>query len=324
MRSSIAQVRLRRLGLSVALIILPLAAAFTAQPPPLPQIPGYRSVQMSLRTVNQMETTVFVNGKPEQFGVDTGASTTVMNEHDAMKDGATPTQSDSPYGQYAYAMGQRLRIAIADLSAGSMNFGRGPIALYSKGRSDLFFIERSEASRRMAGLLGADILLHYKTIINCRNRQMFFPTSARPGSKLGTVVAEMGFTRIPLREENSRALTVPCTLGGKSGRLLIDTGAFNTFLDAALIAELRMPTQQTQMVFSDFRGQRNGASLARVTNLQIGAYHLPAQKLFVLGSSLSADISRIAETHIFGVLGADLLTLQHGIIDLESMSLFLK
>jgi hypothetical protein len=39
---------------------------------------------------------------------------------------------------------------------------------------------------------------------------------------------------------------------------------------------------------------------------------------------LSADISRIEETHVFGVLGADLLAAQHGIIDLEDMNLYLK
>lgn len=175
--------------------------------PPLPQIPGYRALEMSRRTINQMEATIFVNGKGEPFGIDTGASTTVMNERDALKDGATPTASDSPYGQYVYAMGQRLRIAIAELSGGSMNFGRGPIALYSTEHSAPYFIERSAASQRMAGLLGADVLLHYKAIINCRNRQIFFPIKGHTESKLATVVAGMGYTRVPLREENSRELT---------------------------------------------------------------------------------------------------------------------
>lgn len=304
--------------------LLLMASNVVGATPPLPQVPGYRALEMSRRTVNQMEATIFVNGKGEPFGIDTGASTTVMNERDALKDGATPTASDSPYGQYVYAMGQRLRIATAELAGGSMNFGRGPIALFSAEKSTPYFIERAAASRRMAGLLGADVLLHYKAIINCRNRQIFFPIKGHPESKLATVVAGMGFTRVPLREENSRELTVPCTMGGKSGRLLVDTGAFTTFLDADLISELHRPTQRTQMEFTDFRGQRTAANVARITDLLIGDFHLPAQKLFVLGNRLSADASRVAETRIFGLLGADLLTTQHGIIDLESMSLFLK
>jgi hypothetical protein len=296
----------------------------SASLPPLPRIPGYGAVQMSLRTVNQMEVTVFVNGKAEQFMVDTGASTSAMDEHEAMKDGVKPTTSDSPYGQYSYVMGQRLRTAIIDdLRAGSMDFGRGPIALYSEGRSDPMLLERSAASRKMTGFLGADVLLHYKAIINCRNRQIFFPMGAK-ASKLGAVVAGMGFIRVPLREENGRELTVPCSLGGKSGRLLIDTGAFTTLLDAGIVSELRMPVQRTKMSFVDFHGHRMDAALARVRDLMIGDYHLPPQNLFVGGEALSASASRIAETRIFGVFGADLLTTQHAIIDLESMSLFLK
>ena len=310
--------------LSLMACLLAAPAVFAAPPPPLPEVPGYRALQMSLRTVNHLEATVLVNGKPEQFAVDTGASVTVMNEHDAMKDGATPTQSDSPYGQYSYTMGQRLRIATAELSAGSMNFGRGPIALYSSGRSAPMFIERSAASRQMSGLLGADVLLHYKAIINCRNRQIFFPVSGHGGSKLGSLVASMGFTRIPLREENGRELTVPCSLGGKTGRLLVDTGAFNSFLDGGFVAQLHLPTQRTEMSFGDFRGGHTQAGVTRVSDLQMDDYHLPAQKLFVLGNRLSGDASRVAETSIVGVLGVDLLTTQSGIIDLESMSLFLK
>jgi hypothetical protein len=78
------------------------------------------------------------------------------------------------------------------------------------------------------------------------------------------------------------------------------------------------------MSFGDFEGRRTGASIARITDLAIGSYHLPPQKIFIVGSGISADLSRQTETAISGLLGADLLAAQHGIIDLEGMSLFLK
>lgn len=314
----------RRLFLGPSLALL-LGGAVQAAPPPLPQVPGYAAVQLSRQTINQLETTVYVNGHPERFAVDTGASNTVMNAHIAMKDGVKPTGPGSPYGQYQYLKGQTLRIAeVDDMRAGSMDFGRGPISLYSKGTSDILLLEHAQESRHMAGLLGADILLHYKAIINVRTRQMFFPIKSHEHSKLGATVAAMGFTRVPLRVENGRGFTVPCTLGGKSGRLFVDTGAFATFLDAALVSELRMPTQRTDIVFGGFDGRRNEASVARVADLKIGEFHLPAQKLFILGSNFSKDLSRVEKTHVFGILGADLLAAEHGIIDLEDMSLYLK
>jgi predicted aspartyl protease len=303
------------------------ASAGLAAPPPAPlQVPGYQVVQLSRQTINHLETTIYINGKPEPFGIDTGANCTVMNAHVAMKDGAKPTESNSAFGQYQYVKGQTLRVAMVDdLRAGGMDFGRGPVALYTEGRSSPHFIELARGFHEMSGLLGADILLHYKAIINVRNRQMFFPMRASNGqSKLAATVAAMGFTRVPLRQENGRGLTVPCTIAGKSGRLLVDTGAFSTFLDASIASELRMPTQPTAMNFSGFDGRSVGANFARVSNLEIGPYHLPPQSIFVVASTIGADLSRTAETRVFGLLGADLLAAQHGIIDLESMSLFLK
>ncbi len=280
---------------------------------------------MNRLTINHLEATAYVNGKPEEFAIDTGASSSGMDAHEAMKIGVKPTDADSPYGQYHYTKGQTLRIAMVDdLRIGGMVFGRGPIALYSEGRSKFSFLNKNRTATQITGLLGADILLHYKAIINVRNRQVFFPTNSSRQSRLGAVVAGMGDTRVPLRVENGRGLTVPYTLGGKSGRLLVDTGAFATFIDADLVSEMRLPTQATNMSFGDFHGHRNDASIARVQDLQMGDYHLPSQKLFVLGGSLIGELSRAAETRIFGVLGADLLAVQHGIVDLEEMSLYLK
>ncbi|MBA3963926.1 MAG: aspartyl protease family protein [Chthoniobacterales bacterium] len=316
---------LRRASAGLIASLLATRFAIAAPPAPLPQIPGYQAVQASRQTINMLEVTAYVNGKPEAFAIDTGASSSVMNEFEALKAGVKPTESGSPYGQYHYTKGQTLRIAVVDdLRVGGMDFGRGPIALFSEGRSMFSLLEKDRTATKVAGLLGADILLHYKAIINVRNRQIFFPIGANHASKLGATVASMGYTRVPLRLENGRALTVPCTLGGQSGRLLVDTGAFATFLDFNLISEMHLPTQATAMRFGDFHGQHNEASIARIQDLQMDTYHLPPQKLFVLGGTVLGEISRSAETRIFGVLGADLLAVQHGIVDLEDMSLYLK
>lgn len=277
---------------------------------------------MDRQATNHMALTVFVNGKAARFIVDTGASSSVMNAHEALKDGVKLTTADSPYGQYQYLKGETLQVGlIDDLRAGTMDFGRGPIALSSK--ANLFLMARRQR-QPVDGLLGADVLLHYKTIINCRTRQLFFPIQGGRESKLATLVAGMGFVRIPLREEKGRRLTVACTFNGKAGCLLVDTGSFSTYLDAALISEMRLPTQRTSMSFSDFQGRRYEAGVLRVKDLQIGGFHLPAQNLFTLGGNFAADISREVDQRVLGVLGADLLAVQHGIIDLESMSLFLK
>lgn len=312
---------LRGFAFLLGLALAPLAAR--AKQNPLPQIPGYAAVQADLSTVNQMALTVYVNGHPEHFAVDTGASTSVLDRSRAKADGVKLAGSDSPYGQYAYIKTQALEVGIVDnLRAGAMDFGGGPIMLLDTRRAKFSLLSRS-GRRPLVGLLGADILLHYKAIINCRTRQIYFQVDPKRAVNLAATVTKMGYTRVPLRLEEGHLFTIPFELNGYSGRMLVDTGAFSTEIDLSVAHAAHLASRPTRMWFGDVNGERHSGDVAQVRDMSFGKFRLPPQPLFVVGG-VNQMLSRSAGLKLDGLLGGDVLAEQHGIIDLASMSLFLK
>ena len=93
-------------------------------------------------------------------------------------------------------------------------------------------------SGHVDGVLGLDILLGHKAVINCRTKLVFFKVDPARQMNLSSIAASEKFTRIPLRREENGALTVPCSIRGESTRLLVDTGAFVTTFDQTLFKSL--------------------------------------------------------------------------------------
>jgi len=63
-------------------------------------------------------------------------------------------------------------------------------------------------------------------------------------------------------------------------------------------------------------------AIGKVAHLKIGDYQVPPQKL---AASVLPDFAlEQGEAKIAGILGMELLAVSHGIIDFESMNLFVK
>jgi hypothetical protein len=63
-------------------------------------------------------------------------------------------------------------------------------------------------------------------------------------------------------------------------------------------------------------------AIGKVGNLKIGDYQVPPQNL--AASALPDFALDQGQAKIVGILGMELLAVSHGIIDFESMSLFVK
>jgi len=86
------------------------------------------------------------------------------------------------------------------------------------------------------GVIGLDLLRRERAVINCRTRELFLPTPGSPRLNLAPTTGALGFTRIPLTENRRGYLTVPCSIRGRRGRLVVDTGAFVTGLNKDVVA----------------------------------------------------------------------------------------
>lgn len=245
-------------------------------PPPL-HLAGYEAVPIRYGGLNKMIMQATVNGHRATLIVDTGATLSVFDAARARQFGIVPAGAGSKV-QVAVLNGRPYPVGIInDLKAGAMDLGGGPIALFTAGG----LAESSPLGNLDAdGIIGTDILRRHKAVINCRTRYIFFPTTNAP-RKIAQIAAAEHFTRIPLREEATHEFSVPTSINGRAGRLLVDTGAFVTTFDQRALNNSGIGLQATQFggQFSD--GVTRQVSIGQFNRFSIGAFNVRPQKLAV-------------------------------------------
>jgi hypothetical protein len=88
-----------------------------------------------------------------------------------------------------------------------------------------------------------------------------------------------GFSRVPMRRAESGAFTVPCSINGHSGFLLVDTGAFVTTPHKSALKSIGITLQPTQAAARFTTGLVRKISLGEVNHLTIGDFKVPPTKL---------------------------------------------
>src|SRR5213596_350161 len=298
------------------LMIAPICISGAGKSSHLPQLAGYKAVRVRYGSLNKMIMSVRINGQPANLLVDTGASQTILDTDAAESFGVKPSQRGLRYIRFTQINGQVLPVGFAqNLTAGNMNFGSSPVALRNS-------IHSHRETGRMDGVLGLDILLRYKAVINCRTKLVFFKVDRARQMNLSSAASSQKFTRVPLHREENGALTVPCSIHGQSTHLLVDTGAVVTTFQEALLKSLGISSEPTRVSAHFASGAAQRISAGRINDLKIGDFKVPPEKFGV--TALPHFALQQGSTRISGILGIDTLYNCHAIIDLDSMNLFLK
>src|SRR5438270_11619134 len=125
-----------------------------------------------------------------------------------------------------------------------------------------------------------------------------------------------------MRLATNRALAVPCSIHRPACRLLVDTGAFVTMFAEGLLKSFGIALQPTRVSAHFTSGVARKISAGQINDLTIGNFRVPPEKL---GAAVLPNFAlEQGDTHINGILRLDLLFICHGIIDFDSMDLFLK
>jgi predicted aspartyl protease len=307
----------RHFRILFSVLVIPPISIFAAVRSVSPmQLPGFKAVRVYYGPLNKMIMPVSINGQPAKLLVDTGASQIILDADTAESFGVLPSQRGLRYIRFTQINGQQLPVGFAqNLTAGSMNFGSSPVALRHSMHS-------GTGKARVDGVLGLDILLRHKAVINCRTKLVFFKVDQARQTNISSVAALQEFTTVPLRREENGVLTVPCSIHGESARLLVDTGAFVTTFDETLFKLLGIASKPTPLSAHFASGPAQRISAGQINDLKIGNFKVPPEKF---GAAVLPDFAlRQGATRISGILGLDTLYICHAIIDLDSMNLFLK
>ena len=309
--------RVRYLRILLALFLIIPAAIFASVKGSWPiQLGGYKAVRVHYGPLNKMIMPVNINGQPANLLVDTGSSHVMLDADTAVSFGIKPSQRGLRYIRFNEINGQELPLGFAqNLTAGSMSFGSILITLRNSSYS-------SVGGAHIDGVLGLDILSRYKAVINCRTKLVFFKVDQARQMQLSSVASTEKFVKIPLRREESGALTVPCSVHGQPARLLVDTGAFITIFQEAFLKSVAIPLEATRVSAHFPRGVARNVRAGQIDDLRIGGFKTPPAKFGV--TALPNFTLLRGSARIGGILGIDTLYNCHAIIDFDGMNLFLK
>ena len=324
----------RRIALyGVTILALCVPATLSAAPVEQLNLPGYVGVQMTRGRQNHLTVPMQVNGKPANFLVDTGSDVSFFEATRGPAFNVTATPEQVRRSGQLFPFG-----SIADLRAGGAVFGQTKVALYRIAQ--LRGAVPGPGGRPAEGVLGLDVLRRHRAVINCRTRQIFFQTDPSRRLDVGAATQGLGFARVAINEDRNGKLSVPCRLAARSGKLSLDTGAFVSGLDDDTARLLGLATTPSGITARSFDGRVRPVFLAQVNDLSIGGVTIAPQKLAVLDVFAKGKLPRtftglnriefrtrrdaVREPELFGLLGNELLDQRRAIIDLGSMSLFLK
>ena len=201
--------------------------------------------------------------------------------------------------------------------------GGGQIGPYLESLAALrSSIHSATGNGHIDGVLGLDILTRHKAVINCRTKFIFFKVDQSRQAHVAFVALAEKFTKVPLQREENGALTVPCSIHGQTARLLVDTGAFVTTFNEAFVNSLAIALQPTRASARFTNSLRRKISVGQINDFRVGDFKVPPAKF---GAVVLPNFAlQQGNTRIRGILGMDMLYICHGIIDLDSMNLFLK
>lgn len=293
------------------------------------RLPGYTRVQLTRGPQNHLVLRATVNGQPATFLVDTGTSISFVRSDRARTFGVRVGGEQTRRAGRMFSVG-----VISGLVAGGTPLGEMPVAL-TEGRE---FRGTLSGGAAADGVIGLDLLRRQKAVINCRTRQIFFKTDPSARLNLVEITRALGFTRISLDESQRGDLTVACAIRGRTGKLVVDTGAFVTSFDDNVARSLGLVGQPSKLTARGFDGRVRPLELARIDGLRIGWVSIAPQPFAVIdlfGKKKEARTytgmgrieyypQRARDKQLFGVLGNELLDQRRAIIDLDSMTLYLK
>jgi predicted aspartyl protease len=273
---------------------------------------------------NHLFVPMSINGQKEFWWlVDTGSPLSMITRQAAMAGALKEPEVGSKIPNTVKAEGQELKVVMASsLVSQGFDFGKQPLPILRLDELAREHIPGATASSPGRGILGFMLLAKYGTLINCRTRQLFLSRTGQHLPVTRQAYEQMGFTYVPLDITRGGHIEVVGTIGNETYSFLIDTGAENTLIVAAIRQKEKIPFTDERLSLvgiHDFK--KAPISGGTLPNFRVGHYVL--NKTFVGFTSLNLQPGEFS--HSFGgLIGAEILFDHSAIIDLGNRALYLR
>jgi predicted aspartyl protease len=300
----------------VAIVFFPMQLCHAAGPTPAAlktflEHEGFGGSPLQRRLGNHLFATTIINGRRTALVIDTGCPFTLIDRASASSLGLR-VQETKAHVTGVSGLSERAGIAkMATMRMGNCTFENVPI-----GVADTADIN-SIRGPHLDGLFGAHEMSKFGVIIDCARQMMYVSPkgpSAATNQKLTQFLAGRGFTRIPMHFDPEHHLQIDAGINGHPAKLVVDTGAFATFLSASVASASGASASGMNLMIGSATGGSLPGKVARIQELALG-------NLVVHNAEITIGESKIGAA---GLLGEEYLSWNFGIIDVGGMNLYLR
>jgi predicted aspartyl protease len=308
--------------------LLALALAFLAGCATVPpgasrmrgEVPGYSVIPLVRGPQNHIFLRARINSRPATVLLDTGSPVTCVDESQKRRFKLEPFAGSDTVPSQVIANGEVRDVTmLSSLQLGILEITGVPAVLIDmRDVNQRFGVHRGDA------ILGSDILLARKAVVDYPGLRLFLRVSEAARGKLGPRLLARGWVACPMTMDQGH-FVVTGSVDGRPLKFIVDTGAFGTALDRSFCTRNRLPLKTVRDLhsggigYSEKRTQITEVKLLRIGEFEIRNHVVGAIGLFELFGERPPTGTPVA-----ALLGADILGKHKAAIDCEAMQLYLK
>ena len=284
---------------------------------------GFAGAPLKRRFGNHLFVPVSINNHRAALMIDTGAPITIIDRSSVGTFGLKVQTTRVGVGRVFGPSGERFGLSeISTLAMGNCVLTNVPVAVADEA-------DMNEYTRlaHLDGLFGAHEMRRFGAVIDCARQMLYISPHGPNGAasaKLAGFLAARGFTRVPLHENSNGHFEVDGAINGRSTRFIVDTGASTTLLSKQLGVAAGVAPAPTHIGVEKGAGQFEHISSGVVKDFSVGSFALNNAEVAlgnVSNEMLRGDVQGESNA---GLLGIEHMSLNFAVIDLGSMSLYLR
>jgi predicted aspartyl protease len=309
--------------LCILLLLMPLRASGEKAAAPSEKGIQFEALPLIRSRQNHLLVRASINGREAWLGVDSGApvSAIAVNRRQHFKLTDIPTSSNLP---------ARLQINGAFNSVAVVrHFRLGGLDLLDEPVVTIDLGSTARAARlldeqQIDGILGADILFPTKAVLDCQRLLLILKLDPHRNTPIPGIDFR-GLNAVPIQVSDGFNLYVNASINGTAAKLMVDTGAFATLLHRSFVKQMKIPVRETPFSSAAVNLRQRGVQVARIRKLSVGSTVITGKEVGVIDlAGLIHERLLRGKPPVAGLLGAEILNKNHGVIDFGTRTLYMR
>jgi predicted aspartyl protease len=282
---------------------------------------GYAGAQF-VQHQNTYRLPISVNGEAGDLTIDTGAPASIVYTTSLSKFGLTGKDSGvTVHGVFGKGSENVGITTIPKLQMGNCTLLNVKAAVISAPGGGGLYTPYGSSS----GLLGLREMIRYGAVLDLANHLLLVhpggpAREVSPGIR--SLLTSQGYAPIDL-EIVAGHLRVPAAVNGAPCHLLVDTGAFLTTLDAQFARTARIGGHNSGVYAHGFGAKARPIQVTQFPEFKVGNFTIRNASVTI--TELDPELlGKTEKTSAAGLLGAEYLGLHRAVIDLNSLTLYLR